>query len=159
MDGSPGGVQYTVLIKTCRHLFGKKTYLTHNPPLLAKKPLLCSLVLSLSQLACWGNLFLLPRKYGFWGGRNAKIIVGEIQLKNQRNALESVREIQLRMIFAAVSIVTLCQPSYWGNPPSPNSMESRNCWRGEKLEKIFQEIVILFNYLSKCHLNAFEVEN
>ena len=37
--------------------------------------------------------------------------------KSQRNALACVKKIQLRMIFA-VSSVTLCQPSYWGNPPS-----------------------------------------
>ena len=87
MGGSPDGLQYMVLIKSADiYLEKKQTYLTH-PPLVAEKPLLCSLVLSLCQLACWANLFLLPRKYGFWGGRNAKIIVGEIQLEKSKKCI------------------------------------------------------------------------
>ena len=48
----------------------------------------------------------------FEGGEMQRLLWEKYSWKNQRNALESVEEIQLRMIFAAVSIVTLCQPSY-----------------------------------------------
>ena len=41
----------------------------------------------------------------------------------------------------------------------PNSMESRNCWRGEKLEKIFQEIIIFFKLPPPWHFLGEKPDN
>ena len=151
MDGSPDGVQYTVLIKKRRHLFGEKTYLTcWETTFVLFGALAVSACLLRQSFSTSKEIWLFRwKKCKNYSGRNT---VEKVK--------ESVKEIQLRMIFA-VSSVTLCQPSYWGNPPSQFYGKPKLLprWKARKDFPRNRNLVLITPTNTPCMMKTGQVSN
>ena len=115
-------------------MYLEKQYLTH----------LALLRNHFCALWCSRCVSLLVEGIFFFFQGNIEVVVGKILLKSQRNALTNVREILLRKILRRhlVSAQLLRQ-----SPISQFYGKGRNWWRGEQLEKIFQEIIFFIREL------------